>query len=828
MKIIVKYLWQSLMDRKGRALLVLFSIAASASLMFANEGFRRTTEYMFYEADTRHAGNSDIRISVKQEKGASEWIDDSVFMEYTDELDYANSFLYESALYAPNVEDMYYFHLYGVNMDEWQQHNPFELKEGSFGDWSGYQIIIGEIYAAKYGFSVGDTITLEMNGQTCDFIVAGIAKQQGIYLRELADGGTLFAPRQTVAKIFGGETNLMYIKVRDQSNLEAVKNQLSERFSDYQVIYTLDKKLIEAETSNSVLPFRISSVAVIFMSIFIIYTGFGLITTERIAVIGTLRSLGATRKRVNRILAAESAVIGAVGGAFGCFLGIGILYFIKSIYFQDNGSFAGSAPMLFGVREILTAILSAVVITTGSAMFSIRKCTKLSIKDVILHRLEQRITKNTKLWIPGIFLTIACILVPQFLPITLPGMIISCILAVGALVGLITLIPVILHLAVKASERSGLSQEVVLGIRNIKDHKALSGNLKLFAAIIALVAYMVSIFNTMSTDLHTAWDKYYLYDVSMELQASDEKTLGRIQEVEGVTTAIGFYTNYNSYLADSGMFFSMIGITDASYFEMNPMGGLAQARKAIDTLSEGSNIITTEIVKSKLGLKLGDKLRVTCDDREMTFTITAFVDTNTAIGHIGYISQENLKKLAGSMYQDEYQVKGSISPDQLKINLKRELTRSILTISTKQELRNANADKVDSIFKSINIYTYFAVAVGMLGLLNNIMSGYLERKRSLALYRCIGMSKKGISRMLMTEAIVVSLLGSLLGMLTALVMMTTIPKTVGMMWGNVKVCPAVTEMTILGVAGLLVMAFISALPLRSGRDLSIMDSMRYE
>lgn len=82
--------------------------------------------------------------------------------------------------------------------------------------------------------------------------------------------------------------------------------------------------------------------------------------------------------------------------------------------------------------------------------------------------------------------------------------------------------------------------------------------------------------------------------------------------------------------------------------------------------------------------------------------------------------------------------------------------------------------------------------------------------------------------MLMTEAIVVSLLGSLLGMLTALVMMMTIPTTVGMMWGNVKVCPAVTEMTVLGIAGLLVMAFISALPLRSGRDLSIMDSMRYE
>lgn len=828
MKIIIRYLWQSLMDRKGRLLLVLFSIAASASLMFANEGFRRTTEYMFYEADTRHAGNSDIRISVKHEKGASEWIDDSLLKDYDDELAFAGSFLYESALYAPNVEDMYYFHLYGVNMDDWQRHNPFELKEGSFGDWDGFHVIMGEIYAAKYGFSVGDPITLEMNGNSYDFTVSGIAKQQGIYLRELADGGTLFAPKQTIAEIFNGETNLIYIQVKDQNNLEAVMSQLSERFSDYQVSFTLDKKLIQAETSNNVLPFRISSAAVVFMSIFIIYTGFGLITTERIAVIGTLRSLGATRGRVNRILAAESAVIGAVGGGFGCFLGMGILYFIKTIYFVDDGSFANSAPVLIGAREILAAILTAVVITTGSAMFSIWQCTKLSIRDVILHRPEQRITKNSKLWIPGILLMAACILVPQFLPITLSGMIISCILAVGALIGLITMIPVILRWIAKASECAGLPQEVILAVRNIKDHKALSGNLKLFSAIIALVAYMVSIFNTMSTDLQTTWDKNYLYDVSMELQASDEKTLNRIKDVDGVTNAISFYSNYDSNLADYGLFFSVFGITDASFFELNPMGGIDQAREAIDALAEGNNIITTEIMKSKLGLKPGDKLRVSCGDREMLFTITAFVDTNLGIGHIGYISRENVKKLAGNMYYDEYQVKGNISSDLLKINLKRVLTKNILKINTKQELRNANADKVDSIFNSINIYTYFAVAVGMLGLLNNIMSGYLERKRSLALYRCIGMSKKGISKMLMTEAIVVSLLGSLLGMLTALVMMITIPSAVGMLWGNVEVCPAVTEMTILGIAGLAVMAFISALPLRSGRVLSIMDNMRYE
>jgi putative ABC transport system permease protein len=829
MKLILRYLWRSLTEKKARTFLVLFSIAASAALIFANEGFKTTVAHMFYEADTRHAGNSDLMIRVKKDVGAGEWINTDLLKQYRKNFIYANSFQQQYALYAPDIENMYYYTIYGVNMEEFQQHNPFALKEGSFKDWNGYKVIMGEAYAGKYGFSVGDSIALEMNGKSYDFTVAGIARQEGIYLRELADGGILFAPRDTLEHIFGGTANLVYIKLQNQSQLKNIYDELTNTFADYDVQYALDKDVIQAETSNYVLPFQISSIAVIFMSIFIIFTGFGLINNERIASLGTLRSIGLTRKKLRKLLIAESALVGAVGGIAGCGLGIGVLGVIKNTYFKNNGTFTTDIPIVFGWKAIVTAVLAAVLITVASAIFTISKTTGMQIKEIILHRQEQRITKNSRLWLLGIILLGACIVIPGQLGTNLTGMIAGCSLATGAVVGLILLIPTIVNLTAKAFGRLGASHEIYLGIRNVKDSKILANNLRLFAAMIAIVAYMVSIFHTMSYDLHYAWDNYNLLDVSYILRSSDQESLKRVKAVEGVSEAIAYYANYDSAFADSNTFINTLyGIEDSSFFGMNAVKWLDKVKKAVASLDEGNYVITTTILQSKLGLKPGDVITIQCGDRKGKFKITGFVDTNLGVGHIAYISGNNYRKLSGTKYYDNFMVRGNVDQNALKLNIKREFSKDVLSISTKQEMERANADKVDSIFKSINIYTYFAIAIGMLGIMNNIIAGYLERKRSLALYRCIGMSKKGISSMMLAEAVTLGVIGSTLGLITAFIMMRTIPQAVGMMWGNVTPKPAMDQVTVLYLAGLAAMLLISALPMRKTSKISIMESMKYE
>lgn len=233
-------------------------------------------------------------------------------------------------------------------------------------------------------------------------------------------------------------------------------------------------------------------------------------------------------------------------------------------------------------------------------------------------------------------------------------------------------------------------------------------------------------------------------------------------------------------------------------------------------------------MKEKLGLELGDYIRITYAGKTEEYKITGFIDTNNGVGYVAYISGSNYRIFIGTSNYDTFMIQGNINSEHLKLNLKREFTKDILTINTKEELKNANADKVESIFNAINIYTYLAVAVGMLGIMNNIVAGFIEHKQSLALYRCIGMSRKGISRMLLTEAVTLGVIGSAMGLATALVMMKTIPQVVGLMWGKVATRTATVEIVILCLAGLLTMLAVSIIPLRWGKKISIMECMKYE
>jgi hypothetical protein len=119
---IAKTLLSTLLRKKTRSLLLLFSIAACASLLFANAGFQKTCRQMIYDADTRWSGQSDIIIAPKQSVGSEEWIDAELLAPYENQLEYAYQFVRTDALYAPPAGETRYFTALGVDMNRHNRH----------------------------------------------------------------------------------------------------------------------------------------------------------------------------------------------------------------------------------------------------------------------------------------------------------------------------------------------------------------------------------------------------------------------------------------------------------------------------------------------------------------------------------------------------------------------------------------------------------------------------------------------------------------------------------------------------------------------------------
>lgn len=828
MSLIFKTMLKRLTEKKARTLLVLFSIAVSAALIFANDCFSRTIEQRFYEADVRWGGNSDFYMESKQAVGAKEWIDAEKLSQYKDLFTYTYFFIKEKALYAPTIEDMHYFTMIGADIDEFNRHNPVTLLQGDFKEWDGYRIIIGSTYASRYGLKVNDSVKLELNGKEYEFTIAGISAPKGLFLRELADGGFILAPKKTLSEIFNGTCNLVFMQLKDKSHKETIKETLTKEFVDYKVDYGINDKVIKAETDNYVMPFRLSSVVVIFMSMFIIFTAFSLITLESIPVVGTLRSIGCTRKRINRLLLAESAFLGAIGGIVGCVLGIGVLQYIKYSYFTAEEAVLNST-VLFGAKEVLTAVIAAVVITTASAVLPILRTTRIPIKNIILNDIDKKQKRKSRLWIPGLVLIAACLIVPRFLENNFMGMVIGSALAVATLVGIIPVIPFLTGHLLRLIDRAPfLSQDILLGVRNIRDKKNLMNNIQLFSAAIAIVAFMASMFNTMGSDLLKAFDRDMTFDISAVLRYSDEQTLKRLSDVEGVKSCAGSYQAHAQLLNHQTFLNVLYGIDDDRFFDCNPVRQLAANKEALATLNNGKNIITTNVLKGKLGLNLGDALVLQLGGKEVTYRITGFVETNVGIGHVGYISSQNYREDMGVSNYDFIYIKAKGSPDTVKNNIKRAFTRDVINIQTKKELNQANSDKVMAMFKAISSYSYIALLIGIIGIVNNLAASFMERKRNFAMYRCIGMSKKSLNRMLIAEATAMGILGVFYGIACALVMASAIPVTVSVFWGQVTVRLAVREMVVMAVVGILAMLVISAVPVVKSNKLSIIESIKYE
>ncbi len=821
---IAKTLLSTLMRKKARTLLLLFSIAACASLLFANAGFQNTIGQTIYEKSVRYSGNADIYVTVKQSVGAEEWIDTDYLTPYAEQFEYMQELIKCKALYAPgNPDAQHYFTALGTDITEFNARNPLSLESGSLDDWFGNKLIISAAFAERLGVTTGETLSLEIGGQAQDFLIAGISQMKGLFTRDVADGGYLLMPIETLKDILGGHCNLIFIKTYDSRSIDSLKQTLSEAMPQYSVNLGIDHTIINAETNNIVMPFWISSILVMFMSVFIIYTSFNLIVNERIKILGILRSVGCSRRKINHILITESMVIGAVGGVFGCILGVGVLHLIKSMFFSANTDIEDSR-IVFGLYEVFFTIAASVILTVFSAMLPIFKATKMSVKNIILNDYQKQKIKSDKWWVLGIIMLFPVAIVPFVVGQGFTGMAIAFLAFVMVLIGLNLIIPAVCRFAAHIFRNAPL--EIVLGVRNAGDFKALVNNTRLFGSTIAIMLLMITLFHTLSSDIRTMYQRDS-YDIQMELRESNPQTLEDLTEVEGVESAYGVFMTWGTVPYYDTFLNGLVGVDGADYFDFYQANVPPETIFALNNLKD-NDIVTTYMFRDKFGLDIGDILTISLDEGTFDYIITGFLDTNWGIGHVGYISSDTYKSHLGKDNYSHIAIKASGSLDTVKSNILRTYAKNVLEINTKLELENANADKVEGIFNAINTYAYFAMLIGFLGIFNNMTACFMGRRRNLAMYRCIGMSKKSAGRMLMTEAVTVGIAGAVTGIAAGISAMGVIPLLVGMLWGNVTVDVPIVKIAVVCISGAAAMLICSLIPLIKGKNISIMDNIRYE
>ncbi|WP_315213221.1 ABC transporter permease [Actinomyces dentalis] len=264
--------------------------------------------------------------------------------------------------------------------------------EGSWPADDADQAVVGSDLAGRLGLSEGDTVTLTTPTGSRPLTVTGV------YTSGDSDDDTLYAPLAVVQELTGhiGQVDQVEVKAlttpENDLSRKAAQNPAILSSADWETWYCTAYASSIAYQIEEAIPGAVAKqvrqVAAVegnvlekTQTLMILMTALSLVAAvlavaslttaslvERTGEFALLKAIGASSASVNRLILAETAVLGLAGTAVGALVGSGLAQLIGRIVF---GSSITMRPMVY---VLVVALISLVLlVATASSMRSILK-----------------------------------------------------------------------------------------------------------------------------------------------------------------------------------------------------------------------------------------------------------------------------------------------------------------------------------------------------------------------------------------------------------------------------------------------------------------------
>ena len=120
-----------------------------------------------------------------------------------------------------------------------------------------------------------------------------------------------------------------------------------------------------------------------------------------------------------------------------------------------------------------------------------------------------------------------------------------------------------------------------------------------------------------------------------------------------------------------------------------------------------------------------------------------------------------------------------------------------------------------------------SVLIALIGIVNTMSLSILERRRELGLLRIIGMTDKRVQRMVRLESVLISLLGTVTGLVAGVVVSLALLLSINRLSGA-SVSPSFPVLELLGilVAGVVLGVLAALVPARRSTKLEVLDAVQ--
>ncbi|GAB3960502.1 ABC transporter permease [Actinoallomurus acanthiterrae] len=642
------------------------------------------------------------------------------------------------------------------------------------------EAVLEKTVAGHTGYHVGDTIrVLDKKSVPHTFTVTGLVDvgvDQEIGFR----GAVGFT--EPVAAEMTGERGYVEVDVKAAPGVsaEGLRTAVAQAAGSSFTTVTshgLAKRLAARSglDVNQIATFFLAfAIVALFVAALVIYNTFNILIAQRTREMALLRCVGATRGQVFRGVLIESAVVGLLASVLGVIVGIGLGYGAALVFNSGTGMPGGS--LVVSATPFLVGVPVGLAVTVLSALMPARAATRVPPVAALRTQSEGPVRGRAGIIriIVGALLTAAGTGVAALALTTKPGQgPFLMVLVAGALVflGVVALSPLLVRalsgiVGGLPARIFGVPGRLALANSRRNPKRAAVTTVALTVGVTLMTMFSVALASVRSTADHSLAHQYpvdYQLSAQTSTRASEDRPIpagavARLRAQPDFSAVIEVHTASAKVNGQDGD----VGSMTQRYLgrDLKPTvasGSLADLRPGAVVLHQNQ--------ASGLGARVGGTVSLQTRQGTATLRVVAIVSGESILPDV-LLDETDFTRSFGAKGPDRVFLiaKKGVSATTSRAAVDTALKDyPIVRVASAADIKNQLSDALDQVFLIVAALLALAIVISLIGIANTLTLSVVERTRESALLRALGLTRRGLRRMLSLEALIISVIGALIG-----------------------------------------------------------------
>lgn len=631
--------------------------------------------------------------------------------------------------------------------------------------------LISERLASQDGYGLGSQLTVLGSGGEQQLRVIGIVQGLGPLG---GPGRTVVVPIEVAYRAFGltGATRVD-LRLANGAVADDVSAALAQRMTEPYVLASPADIATSLRASSADFQATASLVAavVLFVGAFLIVNTLSMTVGERAREVGLLRAVGATRGQVARFVFTGALVLGILGSGIGLLFGTALaLVMADAVSAATN--LTATVPGIDPAGSAVAAMIG-VAITILAAIEPAVRAARISPVESLRAKFDVPAVSRERFgWIAAIFIVVAALALLAWPPALATtgaqrALAVYFVLLLATMLSPLLMRPLARILGLPVALIMRLEERLARGsLARDRSRTALTlGSLVVGLAMVVALGWSAQAARASAF----AW----LNDVvpgdevvsSIRPVAPAEGVQEALAEVPGVasvTPIASFDLAFRGYRLDA---VAVVGADMLSDGRLTATDG--DRVKALHALDDGGSVIVPAAVAGRLGIHAGDVMSLALSGgHHLDLKVAAIVARSIpgSGGEAVLVGWKDATESFGVTGADAFAVRFQPGAAPVARDALAQTARTYaLEASPIEQIQGAVAEALARVFGVFDALAIVAVIVAALGIVNTLTMSVVERIRELGVLRAIGMSRRQAVRMVLVEALVLGIIGVVLG-----------------------------------------------------------------